>query len=374
MPGRWLWNRGGARVIDRPLHIAIDGRELFGKPTGVGRYLLEVLKEWAQVPHRYTVIAPEEPTARLRQLGDRFQWVVEPGAGAGTRWEQTRLPRALARIAPDVFLAPANTAPLKLPCPFVVVVHDVSYFAHPEWFGRREGWRRRWLTRSAARRARTVVTVSEFSRQEIGRYLRTPLDKIKVASPGAPAEQRGNAAAREPVVLYVGSLFNRRRIGDLMRGFAEAAAKVPAARLVLVGDNRTSPRIDPEELARTLGIADRFTWHSYVDDAEVSRLYATARVFAFLSDYEGFGIPPLEAISHGVPVVLLDTTVAREIYGTGALFVPPVASEIGRALQRLISDPAAHAAVLEAGRARLRTYSWSRTAGALLRTLEQAAS
>jgi hypothetical protein len=67
-------------VADRPLHIAIDGRELFGKPTGVGRYLLEVLKEWPQVPHRYSVVVPEAPTAPLRQLGDRFQWVVEAGA------------------------------------------------------------------------------------------------------------------------------------------------------------------------------------------------------------------------------------------------------------------------------------------------------
>ncbi len=106
----------------------------------------------------------------------------------------------------------------------------------------------------------------------------------------------------------------------------------------------------------------------------MSKLYATARVFAFLSEYEGFGIPPLEAISHGVPVVLLDTAVAREIYGTGAVFVPPVPGEIGAALHRLLTDPAAHASVLEAGRARLPLYSWPRTARALLSALERAAS
>jgi glycosyltransferase involved in cell wall biosynthesis len=361
-------------VSDLTVHIAIDGRELFGKTTGVGRYLLEVLKEWAAVPHRYSVIVPEEPPVSLRQLGDKFEWVIESGAGAGTRWEQTRLPRALRAIRPNVFFAPANTAPLRLPYPFVVVVHDVSYFAHPEWFGWREGFRRRWLTRSAARRASKIVTVSEFSRQEIARYTRTPLDKIEVASPGAPAEDDRSAAGREPVVLYVGSLFNRRRIEDLMRGFSLAAKHVPRASLVLAGDNRTSPRIEPNELARTLGIADRFTWHSYVDDAEVSRLYSTARVFAFLSDYEGFGIPPLEAISHGVPVVLLDTAVSREVYGAGALLVSPAPTEIGSALQRLLTDPAVHASVLEAGRTRLRHYSWSRTARVLLTALETAAS
>jgi glycosyltransferase involved in cell wall biosynthesis len=361
-------------VVDRPLHIAIDGRELFGKRTGVGRYLFEVLKEWKRIPHRCSVIVPDEPTDLLRQLGGHFQWIVEAGAGTGTRWEQTRLPRALRATAPDVFLAPANTAPLRLPCPFVVVVHDVSYFAHPEWFGRREGWRRRWLTRSAAHRAAGVVTVSEFSRQEIARYLQTPLEKIQVASPGAPPEQTGLDARREPVVLYVGSLFNRRRIEELMRGFAETARTVRDARLVLVGDNRTSPVIDPDELARTLGIADRFTWHRYIDDADVSRLYATARVFAFLSDYEGFGIPPLEAIAHGVPVVLLDTDVTREIYGSGALLVQPDPGDIGQALRRLLTDPEAHALMLAAGRTRLHAFSWQRTAGMLLAALERAAS
>lgn len=367
-------NRGGARVVDRPLHIAIDGRELFGKRTGVGRYVLEVLKAWTSVSHRFSVIVPEQPTADLRNLGGRFDWIVEPGAGAGTRWEQTRLPRALRALGPDVFLAPANTAPLRLPCPLVVVVHDVSYFAHPEWFGRREGWRRRWLTRSAARRAATVVTVSEFSRQEISRYVHTPLEKIEIASPGAPPEERGLAENRESVVLYVGSLFNRRRIEDLMRGFAETARNVRDARLVFVGDNRTSPVIDPDELARTLGIADRFTWHRYIDDAEVSKLYSTAKAFAFLSDYEGFGIPPLEAIAHGVPVVLLDTAVAREIYGNGAVFAQPDPADIGKALQRLLTDPGSHASVLAAGRTRLNVFSWQRTADTLLAALERAAS
>ena len=359
-------------MAERQLHIAIDGRELFGKPTGVGRYLLEVLKCWTRAPHHYSVIVPEEPTTRLRQLGERFHWIVKPGAGAGTRWEQTRLPQTLAALAPDVFLAPANTAPLRVRCPLVVVVHDVSFFAHPEWFRRREGWRRRWLTRSAARRASVVVTVSEFSRREISKYLRIPDDKIRIASPGADPVERRLPAERSPIVLYVGSLFNRRRVEELMQGFATIASRVPAARLVFVGDNRTSPRIDPHGRARALGISDRFTWRDYVDDAELSQLYASAKVFAFLSDYEGFGIPPLEAIAHGVPAVLLDTEVSREIYADGAMLVSPAPHDIGMALERLLTDTAAHARLLEAGRARLDLFPWSRTADALRTAVEQA--
>jgi glycosyltransferase involved in cell wall biosynthesis len=351
----------------------VDGRELFGKPTGVGRYVLEVIRQWAAAPHDFTIVVPAEPSPELRGLGSSFHWWVEANAGQGTRWEQTRLPRALAKMSPDVFLAPANTAPFQLPCPFVVVVHDASYFAHPEWFGRRDGWRRRLLTRSAARRARTVVTVSEFSRQEISRYLKLPLERMAIASPAAAESSASHAGTREPVVLYVGSLFNRRRIPELMQAFSTASRSVPDARLILVGDNRTSPRVDPVELAKTLGILDRFEWREYVSDEELFGLYARARVFAFLSDYEGFGMTPLEALTHGVPSVLFDTAVTREVYGSGALLVEPTVEAISAGLTRLLTDADERARIVATGGDRLKTYQWTKTASTILQALEKAA-
>ena len=133
--------------------------------------------------------------------------------------------------------------------------------------------------------------------------------RIRLAPPGAPTVTplREAPGTREPLVLFVGSLFNRRRIPDLLSGFARAAQRVPDARLVLVGDNRTHPPIDPTAIAASLGLAARVDWQSYVTDDALELLYDTARVFAFLSDYEGFAMTPLEALAHGVPSVLLDT-------------------------------------------------------------------
>ena len=362
-------------MANRPLRIAIDGRELVGRPTGVGRYLIDVLRQWAVAPaeHHFVVVLPAEPAADVRALGSRFTWRIEPDSKAGTWWEQARLPRALAAERPDVLFAPGYTAPLRPTCPFVVAIYDVSFCARPEWFGWREGLRRRWLTRAAARRAHAVVTISRFSSSEIQRHFRLPSDRIVLAPPSAPPAGPTSTEPREPLVLYVGSLFNRRHLPEMIRAFATTVRAVPAARLVLVGDNRTSPRQDPMALAADAGVADRVEWREYATDADRDRLYERARVFLFLSDYEGFGMTPLEAAASGVPSVVLDTPLSREVYGDAAIRVSSDVPAIAAALQRLLADDAAHKAATEAASARLAHYSWSRSAATILHALEQAA-
>ena len=362
-------------MTERGLQIAIDGRELVNQPTGVGRYLLEILRQWvaAPTPHRYTVIVPAEPSRPLLALGDRVAWRVEPDTVGGTWWEQVRLPRAVAATKADVLFAPGYTAPLRLGCPFVLAVYDVSFWARPDWFGWREGLRRRWITRASARRARTVVTISGFSRDEIRRYLGVAGNRIVLAPPGAPSVAETTGGSREPVVLYVGSLFNRRHVPDMIRAFAKATRSIPDARFVVIGDNRTSPRLDLPALAADAGVADRVEWQAYVDDAERDRHYQTARAFLFLSDYEGFGMTPLEAAAFGVPSVVLDTDVSREVYGEGAILVPADPDAIAGALTRLLTDSHAHAATVAAAQARLSHFSWVRSAQTITRALEEAA-
>ena len=368
----------------RGLHIGVDGRELTGRPTGVGRYLRAVIETWARdaaLPHRVTVFAAEPAPAGL-MLSDRFTWTTVASAPAGTIWEQRHLPRAAAAAGLDVFFAAGYTAPLRLACPFVVAIYDVSFWAHPEWFARREGFRRRWLTRAAARRAQSVITISEFSAAEIVRHLGIPRDRIRLARPGPPPAVRDAGATPEhasgpagsAMVLFVGSLFGRRHIPELMRAFALVRARVPDARLVLVGDNRTQPRIDPRDLAAQAGIASHTEWHEYVDEATLDRLYGDARAFVFLSEYEGFALTPFEAIARGVPPVLLDTPVAREVYGEAARMTSLEPAAIADAILSLLQDDAARDALLGAGRQRLAALSWTDTARTILTALEEAAA
>lgn len=363
----------------RALHIGIDGWELTGRMTGVGRYISEVLAAWARgsLRHTITVFVPAMPAADLvDSIGSTVRWQV---VGSGSRalvWQQWHLPRAVARAGVDVFFAGAYTAPLRLACPFVLAVYDVSYFAHPEWFAPRERWRRQWLTRQSIRRAAHVISSSAFSAGEIDRFLGPVRAPLTVALCGAPQPRSGivdASAGAAPTVLYVGSLFNRRLIPELIAGFARASAAVTGARLVLVGDNRTYPRIDPHAVAAEHGVAGRVEWRDYVDDDELDRLYAGARVFMFLSTYEGFGLTPLEAIARGVPPVLLDTPVGREVYDDAASFVDRNPATIGDALRSLLTDEEKRQALIARGRRLLDRYDWATTADIILDALEGAA-
>jgi glycosyltransferase involved in cell wall biosynthesis len=363
-------------VADR-LTIAIDGRELAGHPTGVGRYVAGVLQAWADegFPHRLHLILHAAPPFWVARLPLDLTIDVCPTDVAGTVWEQTTLRAAAKRVGADVLLCPAYTAPLRAHCPTVLIVHDVSFFAQPGGFRWREGLRRRWLTRASARRAAAVLTDSAFSADEITRWLGVPRQEVILAPQGAPAWHGGPAAhERAPLVLSVGTLFSRRHIPELLDAFAAVVARVPGARLALVGGNQTHPRIDPIAIAGRLGIADRVQWQTYVTDDALDALYRTARAFVFLSDYEGFGMTPMEAAARAVPSVMLDTVVAREVYGDGAIRVPLSVPAIAEGLITLLTDEGAHARVSAAARARLALFTWSHTARVVRESLETAAA
>jgi glycosyltransferase involved in cell wall biosynthesis len=337
------------------VRIAIDARELHGHATGVGTYLSTILNEWDTLPaaaaHDVILCAPD--------------------AGGGTWWEQRVLPGLVRDAKADVLFSPGYTTPLFPGVPAVVAIHDVSFAAHPEWFGRREGLRRRTLTRLSARRAARVLTISEFSKREIVAHLGITPDKIEVVYPAVfPSDVGRTGQGSRHTILFTGSLFNRRHIPELVDGFARLARTIPDARLDIVGENRTIPRIDLAALVAASGAGDRIALRSYVPASELPALYARARAFVFLSEYEGFGLTPLEALTAGVPIVVLDTPVAREVYGAAALYVQrPDPALIEAALRRVLTDDAERTRILNAGRDTVARYPARRCAERVLDTL-----
>jgi glycosyltransferase involved in cell wall biosynthesis len=354
------------------MRIAIDARELIGKPTGVGRYLANLLAAWSRVPaaaaHEFILCAPEPVQAPDRSLNLR----VATAPGRGTLWQQVTMPRLVHAANADVIFAPAYSGPIASRTPMVVSVHDVSFAAHPEWFTRREGLQRRLMSRLSARRAQRVLTFSDFSKREIVRHLGVDADRVEVIYHGLtilgdidPYGRWGGPSVvhREspasPMIMYAGSIFNRRHIPELIEGFATLSARHPEARLELVGENRTLPFIDVETLIAQSPARDRIRARSYVDDAQLSALYREAAAFVFCSDYEGFGMTPLEALAAGIPIVVLDTDVAREIYGPAAHYVArPEAPLIAAALERVLYDADERARILSAAPNVLARYSW----------------
>jgi glycosyltransferase involved in cell wall biosynthesis len=358
------------------MRIGIDARELCGKPTGVGRHLSGLLGAWAAHAaasrHTFVLYAHESIATPMRNAKVR----VMPGS-SGTSWEQLALPKAAKQDDLDVFFAPGYTAPLLLSTPTVLLVHDISFTAHPEWFRWKEGLRRRLLTRWSSDHARLVLTVSEGARREILLHFGLPENRVRCIYPGVIALRAGGSKqqdppyVRDPMILFVGSVFNRRHLPDLIHAFKPIAKRHAAARLEIVGDNRTHPFEDLAAIAAAAGIGSQVSIRPYAFDAQLAELYGRARAFALLSEYEGFGHPPLEALGSGVPSVLLDTDVAREVCGDAALYVPK--GDIGAttaALNTLLFDEPARQRVLDAGPTVLARYSWTRAAAETLAAIE----
>ena len=362
------------------MKIAVDARELSGRPTGVGRYLGELLRAWDDLPgalgHEFMLCAAlpvtTPPLPRLR-----VSHHVTPGGGPW--WEQRSLPRLAAGA--DVLFAPGYSGPLFPGMPMVVTIHDVSFAAHPEWFAPREGLRRRLTTRAAAWRARRVLTVSDFSKREIVRCFGTDPSKIDVVYSGAtplgdgtPDASPEDGSARPATVLFVGSIFARRHVPELIEGFGRLARRQAGVTLEIVGDNRSRPRVDLDAIVRAQQQDGRVRIRHYVTDAELAALYRGAAVFAFLSEYEGFGLTPLDALAAGVPIVVLDTEVAREIYGPAAVYVAaPEPALVEPALEAALFDPATRRRVLDAAPQVLERYSWRESAQRTLQILLAAA-
>ena len=369
------------------MRIGIDARELCGRATGVGRYLSGLLGEWAgdnrARAHEFVLYAPGPIALPL----DARRFPTRTIAGSpGTWWEQVQVPRAVASDHLDVWFAPAYTAPLWIATPTVVAIHDLSFVAHPEWFRLREGARRRWLTSRSAHRAAAVITISEFSKRELIDRLDVPTAKIHVILPGIGASglgAGGSVPSSGPQslvpsrykMLFVGSILNRRHVVDLIRAFAPIARAHADASLDIVGDNRSYPR---EDLWRTIAaeqLEAQARWHEYVSDQQLQTMYAEARAFAFLSEYEGLGLTPLEALASGVPPILLDTAVARESCGDAAIYVPmndlPATR---RAIESLLFDESVRQGILAAAPAQLAKYSWPRASRETLAVLERAGS
>ena len=349
------------------MRIAIDVRELHGKSTGVGRIIRALLAEWGRMPagqaHEFLQLAP-----------------AAHAPSGGTLWEQLVLPRVLRHARADVLFAPAYSGPVFSSVPMVVLMHDASFAAHPEWFAWREGLRRRVTARLAARAAERVITVSEFSKREIVAHLAVEPSKITVIHPGVTAFTGGNEASpiispHRCTVLFVGSIFDRRHIPELIDGFTRLGRTHPELRLEIVGDNRTSPRVDLDAMVVSTGITDRIHLRSYVSDDDLPQLYGDAAAFVYLSEYEGFGLTPLEALASRVPIVLLDTPVAREVYGDAAIYVArPDPALVAAALKSVLFDAAERERILTAAPHVLSRYSWTTFSEKVLDTLIAAGS
>lgn len=293
------------------------------------------------------------------------------------------LPLRTVRDGLDV-LHTTYTTPLWARCPMVVTVHDISFAFHPEWFSVRD---LRVLSRTvpwSIRRAARVITVSETSRAQI--IERYGIDPQKVAcvpcAPGPAAAPVDDDAARElvskrglnpdrPYVLAVGNLQPRKNFARLVTAVVNLVSAGIDVDLVVVGPARY--RAD-DVFGAARKAEDRVRFTGYLSDRELAAFYKCAAVFAFPSLFEGFGIPPLEAMAHQVPVACSNTGALVEVCGDAAEYFDPYDVEaITAALRRVLTDSGRRAELVRAGQAQLREFTWRRSAEMTLAVYREAA-
>jgi glycosyltransferase involved in cell wall biosynthesis len=281
--------------------------------------------------------------------------------------EQTLLPSAVRRAAPDLLHNVFNTAPAVLPIPQVTTIHDLVHRRHP--FSGITALGIRAVVALAARRSARILTVSEASKTDIVRYLGVPADKVDVAPNGpgvregikgpSPLEIRRRFAIDDaPLVLTVAPNQSHKNIPRLV----EALARVPEAILVMPG-YQTGRGDDLEELANRLGVAGRVRRPGWINDELLDGLYHAADCFVFPSLAEGFGLPVLEAMLRGTPVACSNTTSLPEVAGDAALLFDPLDVEaIAVSIRRILDDPELAGRLRAAGRERAKRFSWEEAA------------
>jgi glycosyltransferase involved in cell wall biosynthesis len=365
------------------VRIGIDGRELQGRATGAGRYLRNLLRAWNRQDELiiyFRGTAPPDPLlARwgitLRPIGSRRH--------RGLVWQEGALPEAAREDRLDVFFSPAYFCPLRLDLPRVTAIHDMSFFSVPHDFTSWDGLRRRVLVRASARASKRVLTISDFSRREIATHIPSVAARIRTTllaadtdlPPAPPRDDARRALGLEgPSLLSVGTILNRRRLPALLSAVRLLVHRWPMLRLDVVGDNRTHPPLELPALVRALGLAQNVRFSGFISDAELAARYAAADVVVYLSEYEGFGLPVLEALSRGLPVVTTTRPATGEIFeGAALLAEPDDAGDIARLLRFLLADPSARMAWGQHGKMFAGAFSWEKTAAETRQVLGEAA-
>lgn len=353
--------------------------------TGVERYARNLLANIVDAGREEEFLlfgcgerpALASPHGNVRQVGS-CAW---RSAAARQLWEQMILPGLASKAQVDVLVNPANTAPLRF-SRNVVVIHDLSFLEHPEWFSRGFRWLYRSVVPRAARGARAVITDSEFSKGRIVELLGVASEKVHAVYLAAdPAFRPLRRSAVEdvahkfgiarPYVLFVGSIGPRKNLATAVAAFEIANTRLSTAHMMVVA-GVTSFQFPKAEVPTGAG---RVMAIGYTNDADLSALYAGARALLYPSLYEGFGLPPLEAMACRTPVVTSNSTSLPEVVGDAALVVDPTnVDDVAEAIHRVLSDQELAEDLRRRGLERAKLFSWEDTARGVLEVCRQAAA
>ena len=366
------------------IRVGIDGRAFSSPAAGVRRYVSELVPALLSSDTSLELVAlggsPQSIPGDVGHVSEPWH----PPTNLG--WAAVGLPRAARRAAVDLIHAPAYTAPPHTAVPTVLTIHDVSYERHPEWYPYRRDWLRRTFYRRSARAAAHILTDSEFSRGEIAAAYGIAGDRITVAPLGASKGfGQSQASVPElpagivaPFLLHVGDLHERRNLAVVVRGLIDARLRLADshATAILSDGGRDAPSLSLVTAGVDRGVGDRLSALAAksgapgalihlgpVSEPTLRALYLGAAALVYPSRYEGFGLPLVEAMASGTPVLASRAASIPEVVGeSGILLDPDDAGRWADAIVNVMTDAVLRARLRRTGLARAAMFSWERTA------------
>jgi glycosyltransferase involved in cell wall biosynthesis len=356
------------------VRIAIDARKL--RDYGIGTYIRNLLRHLARLDDRteYVVLCRSEDRTFAEELGENFRAVPEQ-AGAYSIREQLAVPLDLRREGANLFHAPHYVLPPLTPCRAVVTIHDCIHLRFPQYLPNRLGYAyARGALWVAAHRSARVLTVSEASKRDILQYCRVPDSKITVIpnaiderfSEDPPADEvmrvRERYQLNDPFVLYAGNIRPHKNLERLIEAFYTIRrGDLEHVKLLIIGDE-ISKYATLRRTVHRYKLHKHVRFFGFVPDATLAILYRLARVFVFPSLYEGFGLPPLEAMASGTPVITSNVSSLPEVVGDAAMLIDPYEPDaIAGAMRRVLVDDRLRDDMRERGLARAREFSWGQS-------------
>ncbi len=358
------------------MRIAIDARKL--RDYGIGTYVRNLLRHLSRLDSQteYVLLCRADDIGVVEELGENFRPIPEV-ARPYSMSEQVRVPLDLRREGIDLFHAPHYVLPALTPCKSVVTIHDCIHLRFPQYLPNRLAYAYArsslWI---ATHRSNRVLTVSEASKRDILRYFSIPEAKIDVIynaiderfgetpTPDEIARVRERYQLNAPYVLYAGNIKPHKNLERLIEAFhtLRQDSDLEHVKLLIIIGDEISKYASLRRAVHKYKLHKHVRFFGFVPDKTLAVLYRLARVFVFPSLYEGFGLPPLEAMASGTPVITSNVSSLPEVVGDAALLIDPLDPRaIADAMRKVLMDSDLRETLRQKGFERVREFSWERS-------------